>query len=494
MKQNKVVAILLAVLVFSSLILVGCESTNNDESADKTEPEAIATTTEREQVKDTEPKATELEKEPEETTEVTEEPEENEEVTFEVISDGSFTVTKDGIQKDFTDEDNLKIEWYSDALCPDCCHAHQETEDFFSEKIAEGIIEIKYFPVAILSEHSEDNYCLNAAVWVLGVAEFDPEHAMEFMSAVFDEDFHPGFEDEVEKRPTEAFVELAKKSDVAEDAITKILDHLDPIKEFVNIHSENYRDNEHLKALSPDVEKRVFVPFIVVNDQVALSGEDEDTDKFILEPIQKMIDNNGICDLDCHLPLDVAFTKEEAQILSVIEKATKEELHEAWGDPTELDEEANSETWIKDTKGIVVLYDEDNKVTEVIVEEVDQSKTDDSDSEEKEASENTDGNLNQAPKFPFTFEEALELTNQRNMQVMMDRVAADGFIYTRDSVYQAWGKPGFVEPYVYEQYEGEFTIEYWDDPSQDEEWAVWVAVIFIDADDKIAQFLGKGKE
>ena len=64
---------------------------------------------------------------------------------FKHISEnGYFVVYKDGVARDFSGQRNIKLEWYTDGLCPDCTRAHSRAEDFIYEKINNGSMEVKY--------------------------------------------------------------------------------------------------------------------------------------------------------------------------------------------------------------------------------------------------------------------------------------------------------------------------------------------------------------
>ncbi len=206
---------------------------------------------------------------------------------FENISDkGDFVVYRGGVAKNFTGRGNIKLEWYTDALCPDCTHAHTTTEDFIFEKIENGSLEIKFHVLNFLPQYSPEGYPLRAAAWTLGIAEFAPDNIKEFMSLVFAEN-----DVEISARDDAYFMDLAEQAEVSRGNISLIEKNLFVLEAMVNKASVGIRQNEDLIAISP--EERMFVPFIFVSgsSEQAFRGEAEDTQAEIIDPIQKLIND-----------------------------------------------------------------------------------------------------------------------------------------------------------------------------------------------------------
>ncbi|HHU08149.1 MAG TPA: thioredoxin domain-containing protein [Clostridiaceae bacterium] len=206
---------------------------------------------------------------------------------FENISnDGDFVVYRGGVAKNFTGRKNVKLEWYTDALCPDCTRAHTTTEDFIFGQIDSGSIEIKFHVLNFLPQYSPEGYSLRAASWVLGAAEFAPDNIKDFMSLVFAES-----DVEIPARDDVYFKELAKQADISQENIDLIEKNLFLLEAMVNKASVGIRQNQNLINMSP--EERMFVPFIFVSGKTdsALRGEAEDTQTEIIDPIQSLLDN-----------------------------------------------------------------------------------------------------------------------------------------------------------------------------------------------------------
>ncbi|HHV42647.1 MAG TPA: thioredoxin domain-containing protein [Clostridiaceae bacterium] len=206
---------------------------------------------------------------------------------FENISeDGYFVLHKEGVAKDFSGKKSLKLEWYTDGLCPDCTRAHTRTEEFLYDKIDNGIIEIKFHILNFLPQHSPEDYPLRLAIWNLGVAEYAPDRIKEFMNIIYQEENPVPLED----RDENYFLDKAKEAEIPQEAIDKIIKNKFVLEAVVNKASVGIRQNKDLIEMSP--HERMFVPFIFVSgEKMALQGESEDTDKEIIEPIQKYIDD-----------------------------------------------------------------------------------------------------------------------------------------------------------------------------------------------------------
>lgn len=210
-------------------------------------------------------------------------PEKAEPISFD---NSSFVMTKNGISKDFTDDNKIvKIEWYTDPMCPDCTRAHTQTHDFINKQIEEGKLEVKYHTLNFLPKYSKTGYPLRASSWIMGVANFSPDNIHEFMNLIMDENQST----EPDKRDDEYIKSLAIKSGVGDENIKKIENSMDLLKVSVNRASENIRNNEEL--LKRSNSGQMFVPFIFISDkeECALDGENTDTKCNIQEPIEKMI-------------------------------------------------------------------------------------------------------------------------------------------------------------------------------------------------------------
>lgn len=203
-----------------------------------------------------------------------------------INEDGSFVLTKTGLEKDFTDKKNTKITWYTDTRCPDCTRASSNSEKYIKKSIKDGKVEVKYYPLALLEKKSK--YSLDGAVAILGVAEYEPEKIQEFLSLMEDDKGQ-----DIKERNVAFIKENYQKAKISEDAQNKIkankMKFENLVKHTTTLAKEKYKDD-------------FFVPFILVNDsEEPLEGESEDTEKDIVGPIQKAIKDLEKCgvSLEC---------------------------------------------------------------------------------------------------------------------------------------------------------------------------------------------------
>ena len=201
-----------------------------------------------------------------------------------ISEDGSFVVVDNKIQKDFSDEKNVKIEWYTDLLCPDCERAHRGLKDFLSNAINKKEVEIKFYPLNYLPQHSDNDYPLNSASWILGIAEYSPEETMLFIDTLFAD------RTDLLDRDAQYFYNTAISIGVKKENVRKIEDSMFTLKAIVNNNSVGIRQRKDLLALSP-TKDRMFVPFIIINQEKSLIGESKEIEKDLIAPIKESIKN-----------------------------------------------------------------------------------------------------------------------------------------------------------------------------------------------------------
>lgn len=207
------------------------------------------------------------------------------EPVFENISkDGSFVVTKEGISKDFSKKKNVKIEWYTDFLCPDCARAYNGLKEFLGESLEKDEIEVKFHVLNYLPQYSPENYPLNSASWVTGVAEHEPGKIITYMDILAND------KTDIKERTGQYFASKATEVGISKESIKEIEKNLFNFKAVVNGASVGIRQRKDLleKSLTGD---RMFVPFILVNNGKALPGETENVVEDLIAPIKRAIEN-----------------------------------------------------------------------------------------------------------------------------------------------------------------------------------------------------------
>lgn len=116
-----------------------------------------------------------------------------EQITPKMIDkNGAFHVSSDGVQKDTKPNGNTRLDMFFDPQCPACGIVERGIGDRVDELLQQNEVDLFIYPVSFLDQTSTDNYSSRAASAVVTVAERSPEHTMDFVNRIFQEDFQPG--------------------------------------------------------------------------------------------------------------------------------------------------------------------------------------------------------------------------------------------------------------------------------------------------------------
>jgi len=136
---------------------------------------------------------------------------------------GAFQVKSDNLKSNAT-----RVDDFFDPLCPGCGAVHRASGDRMKELVKSGDIDLRLSPVSFLDEASTDKYSTRAINSFVTVAENSPEHALEFLSALYRKDFQPqeGTQNYGQKPVTDqALVEAAVGAGVPADVAKTIPEH-----------------------------------------------------------------------------------------------------------------------------------------------------------------------------------------------------------------------------------------------------------------------------
>ena len=112
-------------------------------------------------------------------------------VTF--IKNGSFVV-KSGKIISFEELGNATVlHWYFDPSCKSCRQLHSYTKNDI-KKIS-STMPIQFHPVNYLNNHQKEGYSLTVAALILSVVKNDKQNALDFLTAIIDENFAPYSDD-----------------------------------------------------------------------------------------------------------------------------------------------------------------------------------------------------------------------------------------------------------------------------------------------------------
>lgn len=109
-----------------------------------------------------------------------------------VNNDGSFIVSKDGVLNVKADTSKKPIlDIYLDPICPSCGNFDRASSKYLTEQVNSGKLLIRYHPLMFLDADSSDEYSTRASSFMLAVAEYAPNLAQKFVSAMYDKNFQP---------------------------------------------------------------------------------------------------------------------------------------------------------------------------------------------------------------------------------------------------------------------------------------------------------------
>lgn len=136
---------------------------------------------------------------------------------------GAFQVKSENLKSSAT-----RVDDFFDPLCPGCGAVHRASGDRMKELVKSGDIDLRLSPVSFLDEASTDKYSTRAINAFVTVAENSPEHALDFLTALYRKDFQPqeGVQNYGQKPVTDqALVEAAVGAGVPADVAKTISEH-----------------------------------------------------------------------------------------------------------------------------------------------------------------------------------------------------------------------------------------------------------------------------
>lgn len=136
---------------------------------------------------------------------------------------GAFQVKSNNLKSSAT-----RVDDFFDPLCPGCGAVHRASGDRMKELVKSGDIDLRLSPVSFLDEASTDKYSTRAINAFVTVAENSPEHALDFLTALYRKDFQPqeGVQNYGQKPVTDqALVEAAVGAGVPADVAKTISEH-----------------------------------------------------------------------------------------------------------------------------------------------------------------------------------------------------------------------------------------------------------------------------
>lgn len=134
-------------------------------------------------------------------------------------AEGGFIITKN---YDYTKIDGAPtIEDYFDAMCPGCGTLHRKMDSELKSMMEAGQINWELHPNGFLDQLSTDKYSTRAAAAIAYVAENDPEHVIDFVMGLYDENFQPSEGENYQSVSDAAIQKVAKDAGVADDVASQ---------------------------------------------------------------------------------------------------------------------------------------------------------------------------------------------------------------------------------------------------------------------------------
>ena len=194
----------------------------------------------------------------------------NEHSQFQKVSNlGSVTLDKDGSLLDINKDkaQGLKVDLYIDPECPICVLLETQSQEFLSQYIKDGKINVTYHPIAIFDRKSTDNYSYRGSAYILGAYEYSTKDvADKFLHNVMNGEFRPktGSNGLLDKTSDDKFKEAFIKAGGKQEDWNQIIKAKDDLMKRVEADTREFANNKDLTKKSPLGEGRVFTPFILV--------------------------------------------------------------------------------------------------------------------------------------------------------------------------------------------------------------------------------------
>lgn len=106
---------------------------------------------------------------------------------------GAFHIGSDGqVLDDKTPTGATRMDMFIDPQCPACGVVDRAIGERVNELLANNEIDLFLTPTAFMNDSSTDDYSSRAVNALITVAEESPEHYLDFMNKLFEEDVQPG--------------------------------------------------------------------------------------------------------------------------------------------------------------------------------------------------------------------------------------------------------------------------------------------------------------
>lgn len=197
------------------------------------------------------------------------------------------------------DSDAVRVDMFMEPLCPACQTVEQEIAETIQELNEDGDIVLYSTPVTFMDSAAPEGYSTQAVSSMYGVAEHAPEQYLDYVEALYSDEYFPSPENTIEPTP-EHFIEVAKSVGIDESAAEAAVstDYSQYALEMTE-HIDNNRPEINRTPDGVD-EPGISTPTITVGGEFTDEGQldghtrvvfsGEDLNKEFMEALQPYLD------------------------------------------------------------------------------------------------------------------------------------------------------------------------------------------------------------
>lgn len=166
---------------------------------------------------------------------------------------GGILISKNGYNQPVEGAPTAEV--YMDFICPGCGNLNRKLDPTLVKLVDAGQLNLELHFMAFMDSYSTDEYSSRAANTALYIAENDddPDHLLQFIANMYDEDFQPGEGADYVATSDEQIREQALKAGVPQEIVDKSSVRtwdkwLSAITDYVPLRSELWNQTGRLKG------------------------------------------------------------------------------------------------------------------------------------------------------------------------------------------------------------------------------------------------------
>lgn len=220
-----------------------------------------------------------------------------------VVNDAGAIVVENGVVIEPVhnhDSDAVRVDMFMEPLCPACQAVEQEIAETIQDLNEEGDIVLYSTPVSFMDSAAPEGYSSQAVSSMYGVAEHAPEQYLDYVEALYSDEYFPSPENTIEPTP-EHFIEVATSVGIDESAADQAVS--------VDYTQYALEMTEHIDNNRPEINRSpdgvdqpgISTPTITVGGEFTEEGQldghtrvvfsGEDLNKEFMEALQPYLDD-----------------------------------------------------------------------------------------------------------------------------------------------------------------------------------------------------------